>query len=149
MNALRTAILEHTTATGVHHDWLIEDPTLPNPAAPDARLWTARVAPPPQDWPSLQRFDLTVIPPHRRAYLDYQGPVSGNRGYIRRLAHGMCQASIWSTNKIVLSLQSEQVYLVLQLTRLASDRWVAVVVNDQAASDGLAEGSGRSSGGSC
>ncbi|MEM6507527.1 MAG: hypothetical protein AAF711_18975, partial [Planctomycetota bacterium] len=68
MYRLQTAILEHTTAAGVHHDWLIEDPRLPNPHAPDTKLWTARVTPPPHHWPGLKRFDLTVIPPHRRTY---------------------------------------------------------------------------------
>lgn len=126
MHALRTAILQHTTATGVHHDWLIEDPRLPNPKAADARLWTARVTPPPADWPSLKRFDLTVIPPHRRHYLTYQGPVPGNRGSVKRLASGTGFATLWSDQRIVLTLQIETTTIDLQLQRQSNEHWLAV-----------------------
>jgi hypothetical protein len=127
MHALRTVILEHTTPAGVHHDWLIEDPTLPDPKAHDARLWTARVTPPPQDWAKLKRFDLTVIPPHRRHYLTYQGPVSNNRGSVKRLASGTCTARLWSVQRIVLAMQTQWKKLDLQLTRQSSDHWIASV----------------------
>lgn len=126
MQALRTAILEHTTPTGVHHDWLIEDPTLLNPQAADARLWTARVTPAPADWAALKRFDLTVIAPHRRHYLTYQGPVPGNRGSVKRLASGMCEVSLWSSSRIVLTLQTETATIALQLQRQSNDHWLAI-----------------------
>lgn len=128
MHALETAILSHTTATDVHHDWLIEDPTLTHPRANDARLWTARVAPPPVQWATLRRFDLKPIPPHRRIYLDYQGPVSGNRGYVQRLAKGKCFAKLWSEQRIVMTLACDTVKLDLTLTRQTSERWIAVVM---------------------
>lgn len=126
MHALHTAILEHTTPTGVHHDWLIEDPRLPNPKAPDARLWTARIAPPPEDWAKLKRFDLTVIPPHRRHYLTYQGPVSGDRGHVKRLARGTCFVSLWSEQRIVLTMQTESMKIEMELIRQSGDHWLAV-----------------------
>lgn len=127
MHALRTAIIEHTTAVNVHHDWLIEDPTLPDPKSPHARLWTARVAPPPHEWAKLKRFDLTVIPPHRRIYLDYQGTVSDNRGYVRRLAQGTCQATLWSQQRILMTMRCEASQLNIQLTRQAGHRWLAII----------------------
>lgn len=125
MHTLRTAILEHRTADGVHHDWLIEDPRLPNPKAPDAKLWTARITPPPQNWQQLKRFDLKTIPPHRRAYLAYQGPVSNNRGHVQRLMSGTCVASFWSEERILLTMHIESVTLDLQITRCTSDHWIA------------------------
>ena len=126
MHTLRTAILQHTTPTGVHHDWLIEDPTLPNPKAEDARLWTARITPPPQDWPKLKRLDLTVIPPHRRHYLTYQGPISNNRGTVKRLASGTCDVKLWTTSRIVLTLQTDSAMLDLELYRQSKEHWLAV-----------------------
>lgn len=126
MQALRTAILQHTTPTGVHHDWLIEDPTLPDPKAPDARLWTARVTPPPADWPKLKRLDLTVIPPHRRAYLTYQGPVSNNRGHVKRITSGTCEVSLWSESRIVLTIKTKATTLDLQLQRQSAAHWLAI-----------------------
>ncbi|MBX2852620.1 MAG: hypothetical protein KTR15_12850 [Phycisphaeraceae bacterium] len=128
MHALRTAILEHTTADGVHHDWLIEDPTRPDPKAPDARLWTARVAPPPQDWPQRRRLELTAITPHRRNYLTYQGPVPGNRGRVRRLASGTCDAKLWTAHRIVLAMKTESIQIELQLVRQSADLWLAPVL---------------------
>lgn len=126
MQPLRTAILEHTTATGVHHDWLIEDPRLPDPQSPTARLWTARITAPPTDWPKLKRFDLTVIGPHRRHYLTYQGPVPNNRGHVKRLAAGTCEAKLWSESRIVLTLKTETATLDLQVQRMTPTHWLAV-----------------------
>jgi len=131
MHALRSAILEHTTPTGVHHDWLIEDPTRPDPKAQDTRLWTARVAPPPQDWARLQRFDLIVIPPHRRHYLTYQGPVSADRGRVRRLARGTCFAELWSEQRIVLTLRTDTAVLDLKMQRQSDAHWLAFVLSNR------------------
>lgn len=127
MHSLRTAILQHTTAAGVHHDWLIEDPRLPDPKAQNARLWTARVAPPPQDWPKLKRFELTAIAPHRRHYLTYQGEVPGNRGRVRRLASGTCFAKLWSDQRIVLTMRTYSVTLEIQMQRQSDERWSALL----------------------
>jgi len=125
MHALSTVILEHTTADGAHHDWLIEDPRLPNPQAPDARLWTARVLAPPSQWTQLARFDLEVIAPHRRAYLTYEGPVSGDRGRVRRVAKGWCEVHQWSEGRIVMTLRLNETPLDLQLTHQAQNHWSA------------------------
>lgn len=127
MQPLRTAILEHTTATGVHHDWLIEDPRLPNLKAPDAKLWTARVTPPPQDWPMLKRIDLTTIAPHRRDYLTYQGPIAGGRGRVRRIASGICFTTLWANDRIVLTLKTDTALLDLQIIRQSEDHWLATI----------------------
>lgn len=105
MQTLATAILEHTTDQGVHHDWLIEDPTRAYPRAPQARLWTARVLPPPAHWAALGRFDLKILPPHRRHYLTYQGPVPGNRGRVQRIATGTVRPMLWSPARLRLAVQ--------------------------------------------
>lgn len=125
MHALRTAVLEHTTDQGVHHDWLIQDPTLPDPNAPQARLWTARVLPPPWQWPELGRFELEVIPPHRRIYLDYQGPIANHRGRVTRVAQGQCVPRLWSRDRIVIDLRIYETAQMLDLRRLADARWLA------------------------
>lgn len=127
MHPLRTAILQHTTPTGVHHDWLIEDPRLPDPQSPTARLWTARITAPPTDWPKLKRLHLTVIAPHRRHYLTYQGPISNNRGHVKRLAIGTCEVSLWSESRIVLTLKTETVTLDVEMQRQSDACWLAVI----------------------
>ncbi|MGB0768453.1 MAG: hypothetical protein ACPGYV_12175 [Phycisphaeraceae bacterium] len=125
MLALQTVILEHQTAQGIHHDWLIEDPSLSDPQAAAARLWTARIAPPPHLWPTLRRFELTVIPPHRRHYLTYQGPVSNHRGHVKRVLQGRCLTKQWTRQCILLTLQSEAITINLRLDHQANHHWIA------------------------
>lgn len=127
MLALRSVILLHTTADGVHHDWLIEDPRLAWPQAPEARLWTARLLPPPTQWAQLGRFELSIIPPHRRAYFHYQGAVSGDRGRVRKLASAVCLASLWTEGRIVMQCQIDRDKLLLDLNKRAADLWIARV----------------------
>lgn len=127
MHALRTAVLQHTTADGVHHDWLMEDPALEDPMAEQARLWTARIQAPPTQWARLGRIQLQVIPPHRRAYLTYQGAVSGGRGRVRRVATGRCVPQLWSSERAVLLLDLGMDNLRMEMRRLGPTRWVAVL----------------------
>lgn len=126
MLALKTAVIQHNTPHGTHHDWLIEDPTAPNPAGPDARLWTARVLPPPAHWPQLGRFDLDILPPHRRAYLTYQGEVTNNRGRVQRVGSGTCLPELWTVGRIVMKVELSDVKMRLDLRRVTDERWVAV-----------------------
>ena len=46
------------------------------------RTWRSPV------WPVAGRTRLTPLDPHRAAYLDYEGPVSGGQGSVRRVAGG-------------------------------------------------------------
>ena len=49
-------------------------------------------------WPNcpcahLAAIAATALGDHRVAYLDYEGPVSGNRGTVRRWDHGSYEAT--------------------------------------------------------
>lgn len=151
MHTLQTAVLEHTTHQGVHHDWLIENPSLANPQAPDARLWTARVGPPPSIWGDIRRFEVEVIAPHRRDYLHDQGPISGGRGRVRRVAEGVCVVRLWSDDRILIctDLLGDRPVTLLRLT---GKRWIGCVsesARPQAASYAVCRSSCNSSGGTC
>jgi hypothetical protein len=79
-----TVQLLHELPDGSHHvDWMIaQDPRGRGP------LVTFRV---PQRVDALdvgQRLEAVRIADHRPAYLTYEGPVSGQRGTVRRLARG-------------------------------------------------------------
>jgi len=72
---LRYAVLRHEDIPEPHYDLLIE-------ISRQAPLLTFRC----DDWPP-------VAPPlrqgdHRRIYLTYEGPISDNRGSVRRIAQG-------------------------------------------------------------
>ncbi|MEM1354512.1 MAG: hypothetical protein AAGH88_06460 [Planctomycetota bacterium] len=129
MHTLATAILEHTTDQGVHHDWLIEDPSLANPYAPDARLWTARFIPPPTHWPGLGCFELEVLPPHRRAYLTYQGPVRANRGRVRRVASGVVRPELWTCCRLRFHFRMLDIRASVDAKRIGLNRMMASIAH--------------------
>jgi len=78
-------LLDHQCPDGSrHYDWMIE------PGARAPRLLTFRVDRR-IDSPSCDRFDAERIADHRRAYLTYEGPISGGRGTVRRVAAGRAE----------------------------------------------------------
>lgn len=96
--APRYVLLEHTTgpATGpaepgfrpdVHWDLLLE-------ASGEAGLVSFRLAENPLTLLAggvNRSIRAAALPPHRAAYLDYEGPVSGGRGAVRRLDRGVVE----------------------------------------------------------
>ncbi len=79
-----TVQLLHELPDGSHHvDWLsAQDPRGLDP------LVTLRVQRRVDELRAGQRLEALRIADHRPAYLTYEGPVSGDRGTVRRLARG-------------------------------------------------------------
>jgi hypothetical protein len=74
----RTVLLLHQFPDGsAHLDWLTERPD-------SDRLLSFRIRERIDD-PGYRRFQAEAMPDHRRAYLDYEGPVSAAGGYLRRV----------------------------------------------------------------
>ena len=69
-------VLHHTGYGEAHVDLLLE--------TDGERLMTWRSP----VWPLEPGTPLTPLPPHRRIYLTYEGPISGDRGEVRRVAEG-------------------------------------------------------------
>ena len=80
---LRFALLEHRTSEGVHWDLLLE-------VAGQSRLATWRLAANPCITAGPIRCER--IADHRRVYLEYEGPISGGRGDVKRVDGG---AATW------------------------------------------------------
>ena len=79
----RFVLLRHnTTETQYHWDFLFEETTACKTfsVAQEAAEELQRTG-------AVECF-ATQLADHRLAYLDYEGPVSGNRGYVERLDHG-------------------------------------------------------------
>jgi len=85
----RFRILEHNFPF-LHWDFLLETEA--------ERLATWRLREPPRmtasnpedsSENSIQQIAAEELPPHRRDYLDYVGPVSGNRGEVRDYEQGL------------------------------------------------------------
>ncbi len=80
---LPTVLLKHTLPDGTaHFDWMYAPD-----ASADTKLTSFRIAEPIHH-PEIDSFDAEMIGAHRREYLTYQGPVSGNRGSVERVASG-------------------------------------------------------------
>ncbi|MGD1278009.1 MAG: hypothetical protein ABR964_12405 [Tepidisphaeraceae bacterium] len=78
---LRYVVLHHTGIGQPHFDVMME-------TAPGSPLATWRCP----HWPPQPADAFTPLGEHRRDYLDYEGPVSGNRGQVRRVAAGHVQS---------------------------------------------------------
>lgn len=92
---LRTVLLRHTLSDGSwHYDWLIERATVgtsPERVSsddPDPRVLVSfrtlvRVD------EAMTCFEAVRVGDHRRSYLDYEGPISRDRGVVVRVASGV------------------------------------------------------------
>jgi hypothetical protein len=76
---LRYVVLRHEGIENPHYDLMIE-------TTPGSPLATWRLP----HWPPLPGDVPESLGDHRRVYLEYEGPVSGNRGSVRRVASGEC-----------------------------------------------------------
>lgn len=93
----RFVVLEHRW-DGVHWDFLVE-------TGPDGPLRSWAIDAPPalgRDLPARALAD------HRRAYLAYEGEVSGGRGTVRRWDEGTCTVEVWEEDRVRLVLEGAQ-----------------------------------------
>lgn len=94
-------MLEHA---GVLWTWQLgADPTAA--AAPDDTIEAVRIA------------------DHRLHYLDYEGPISGNRGQVQRVDRGEIQSIAPGADGIELDLAGQHHRGRYRLTRMEDDRW--------------------------
>ena len=76
-------------------------------------------------------IEATALPDHRRMYLDYEGPVSGDRGKVRRFEEGTFDELDESAFDVrVLALAGQHVRGTVRLTRIVEDKWRFEWMND-------------------
>ncbi len=95
---LRYVILRHEGIDDPHFDLMFE-------TAPGSELETWRVT----EWPAHDGTAIAYLKPHRRAYLDYEGPLSGNRGHVRRIHVGTHTLIENQPAVLVVKLETESV----------------------------------------
>ena len=125
---LPTVLLRHLAPAengGEHYDWMMVDPRTADDA--NARLWTARVTQPSSRWASLREWDVEMIGTHRREYLTYEGPVSGNRGTVTRVDEGTFVAVSWTEERIEIEIGFKHYAGRVVMTRQSPTRWRAVI----------------------
>lgn len=93
--ALRFVLLEHQWK-GVHWDFMLEH-------GDHLRTWAI-------DGPVVAGKELPAreLPDHRAAYLDYEGPISGDRGSVSRVDHGTYVPIEWADDRVRLHLMGRQ-----------------------------------------
>jgi DNA polymerase ligase (LigD)-like protein len=106
----RFVILEHDHPT-LHWDLMLE-------ADNSLQTWRLAVAPQP-DIP----IEATALGDHRLAYLDYEGPVSGNRGVVRRWDAGDYDEVAESAEVRRLVLRGKRVRGAVLLTKQTEANW--------------------------
>ena len=82
---------------GNHYDLMLSPPG-------DGQLWTWAIPINPVHQPLPLECKAERLPNHRRIYLDYQGPISGNRGHVQQAALGTFEVVIWSEQQVDVRL---------------------------------------------
>lgn len=75
---------------------------------------------------SEKSIPCVQLPPHRKHYLDYEGPVSNDRGTVKRYDIGTFEWIERSESKVVVRINGERLTGEIEITRdLGSDHaWV-------------------------
>ncbi len=106
-SAGRFVVLEHDR-DGVHWDFMLE-------AGNSLKTW-AVVGPIVPGVVLVAR----ALPDHRPVYLTYEGPISGDRGSVRRVAEGAYQTIEWRAEHVRVLLSGDQLVGEVVLNRSAS-----------------------------
>lgn len=120
-------ILEHRMPVGhersLHWDVMLER---------EGVLWTWSSDP----WLSLgYRGPAERLPDHRLAYLDYEGPIRGERGDVRRIDRGEYVLTHYTDDEVQARLNGAVWRGELRLTQGENDqRWLLEFVSDDSTS---------------
>lgn len=126
---LQTVLLYHRLAGASHHDWLLESPD------PTQKLLTCfRIVDLTLFSDPGQTALLIALPPHRRVFLNYQGPIqpivqnnrSIDRGLVIRSRVGTFFPQVWTDRLKLLEVQWPGRSALLRLRKISADRWLAV-----------------------
>lgn len=100
---MRYAILHHTGGQGPdHYDFMLE-------AEGTLKTWTV----PALDWEA--ELPVTQNTDHRLEYLEYEGPISGERGEVRRVEGGIYEVLATTPDRLMVRLGDERTVLLRQV----------------------------------
>jgi hypothetical protein len=113
----RFVILEHDHPR-LHWDFMLE-------AGDVLKTW--RLAAPPQAGPAV---DAVPLPDHRHQYLDYEGPVSGNRGRVARWDAGEFVWRLHTEDRVEVQLAGRCVHGTAVLEKIAAAQWRLTLIEE-------------------
>ena len=116
---LRYVVLRHEGIPQPHFDLMCEH-------KPGSKLlcWRFPV------WPVTKATKVEELRLHRREYLDYEGPVSGDRGHVRRVEAGACLVTCSGDNVWLLTMVNYPARPTLMIWPRDSER-VAIWMGDK------------------
>lgn len=109
-------ILEHDYPS-LHWDLMLESGDV-------LRTW--RLAAPPQ--PNTM-VAATSAPDHRRLYLDYEGPVAGDRGCVVRWDHGTFAWQRITSDYLTAKLNGVRLHGTIILKRADAEEWLLTLAD--------------------
>lgn len=115
----KLVILHHVSPAVIHWDILIHPHGAP-------QLWAWRCLIDPASWFILSDMvcsTLIRLPDHRLKYLDYVGPVSGNRGWVRPVLRHKAAVKSHTDAEIHLATRAGDSTWVWTLKHIRGDRW--------------------------
>jgi hypothetical protein len=95
--SLRYVVLRHDGIDEPHYDLLFE-------TAPGSDLAAFRS----NEWPVTKLAEFTALRNHRRFYLTYEGPISGDRGNVQRVHDGTHKIEINDARTFMVTLETGQ-----------------------------------------
>jgi hypothetical protein len=107
----RYVILEHDHPV-LHWDFMLE-------AGGRLRTWRLAALPGPN-----QTVAAEPIADHRLEYLDYEGPIRGNRGRVVRWDRGMFSWLEESPERIVVQMEGDRLQATAYLERRVTNEWI-------------------------
>ena len=106
----RFVLLEHDHPV-LHWDFMLERPE---------QLTTFRL----QQFPTPDTpIPAEPLPDHRKLYLDYEGPVSGNRGTVQRRDAGEYRLQEETTDCIILEIEGQTIRGMVSLSTESNTGW--------------------------
>ena len=110
---VRHGVVRHSGPEELHFDLLLE-------MGQTLKTWAL-----PQSPESGVEMACEALPDHRPMYLDYEGPVSGDRGSVTRWDRGTYRILHQSERKLVVCLDGEKLTgrAVLEMTPEDPQRW--------------------------
>ena len=91
-----------------HWDLLLQQSTGEDQQSTEKGLLTFEVPVPPESW--NQQTAVQKLPDHRLIYLDYQGPISKNRGSVTRVLEGTFHWRIKTETQLEIEIAQPHSY---------------------------------------
>jgi hypothetical protein len=115
-SSLKYVVLQHNGVAEPHFDLMCE-------IRPGSMLKTWRLP----CWPVERAAIATAVDDHRRDYLTLEGPVSGDRGSVKRVACGSCIVEEIDKAQWQITFDEEPPTRVLNLKQIAGPEWRAQI----------------------